>query len=100
MKGYPKNIKTVQDFINLLSTPVYKEKALLELQAIFDLQDDTAERATTLIDPNDESKGWNTEIIDNPMPLYKQKGFTSRQAVIALITEYERKAVKTKYPKR
>ena len=50
MKGYPKTIAVVQDFINLLKMPEYKEQALKDLQAIYDLQDDKAIRATTLID--------------------------------------------------
>ena len=88
MKGYPKTIAVVQDFINLLKMPEYKERALKDLQAIYDLQDDKAIRATTLIDENDPEKGYNTEEVDKPNPVWKQKGFKSRKAVLTLIKKY------------
>ena len=89
MKGYPKFVAMKQDFINLLNMPEYKEQALKDLQAIYDLHDDKAQRATTLIDENNPELGYNTEEIDNPNPVWKQKGFDSRQAVVDLIEEYE-----------
>ncbi len=90
MYGYPKTIATVQDFVNLLNMPEYKAKAMAELQAIHDLDDDKTTRATTLIDENDPEKGFNVEEIDNPNPLWKQKGFSSREEVKELIKEYSR----------
>ena len=85
MKGYPKFVATKQDFINLLNMPEYREQALADLQAIYDLQDDKATRATTLIDESDPEKGYNTEEIENPNPVWKQKGFESRQDIMGLI---------------
>jgi hypothetical protein len=87
MKSYPKYLAVKQDFINLLEDKEFKKQALIELLAIYKLDDSKATKATTLIDPLDPEKGWNTEIIDNPMPMWKQKGFASRQAVADLITE-------------
>ena len=68
MKGYPKHINTIQDFVNLLTDDRFKGQALSELKRIYNLKDAKATRATTLIDPNDEEKGWNIEEITNPMP--------------------------------
>ena len=86
MKGYPKYINCKQDFINLLDEPEYKALALEDLKAIRDLDDDKALRTISI---NEETGEETTEEIDNPMPLWKVKGFTSRQEVADLITEVE-----------
>jgi len=85
MRGFPKHIATVQDFKNLLADDQFKEQALSVLSDIYNLDDSKATRATTPIDPADPHSDWNTEVIDNPMPTWKQKGFVSRQAVADLI---------------
>ena len=87
MRGYPKHINCVQDFNNLLADKDLKRRALVELQKIYTKDDSKALRATTLIDPEDPKSDYNTEEIDNPMPLWKQKGFESREAVAALVTK-------------
>mgnify|MGYP000976215602 CR=1 FL=1 len=87
MKGYPKFIATKQDFINLLGMAEFKDQALADLKAVYELNDDKATRATTPIDPEDPQGGWNTEEIDNPMPVWKQKGFSSRDEVAELIID-------------
>ena len=87
MRGYPKHINCVQDFNNLLADKDLKRRALVELQKIYTKDDLKALRATTLIDPEDPKSDWNTEEIDNPMPLWKQKGFESREAVAELIAK-------------
>lgn len=87
MKGYPKQIATKQDFLNLLKEKEFKTQAIDDLKAIYNLDDSKAVRATTPIDPDDPEKGYNTEIVDNPMPMWKQKGFASRQEVADLITK-------------
>jgi len=87
MKEFPKYIATKQDFINLLADERFKDQTIISLQKIYDMDDSKATRATTLIDPDNPEGGWNTEIINNPMPLWKQKGFASRQAVEDLINE-------------
>ena len=85
MKGYPKHINTTQDFTNLLADDRFKAQALAELERIYNLNDSKATKATTLIDPDDEEKGWNTEEITNSMPEWKLKGFASRNAVNEMI---------------
>ena len=87
MRGYPKTIATKQDFLNLLSTKEFKAQAIEDLKKIYSRDDDKVVRATTLIDPDNPESGYNTEIIDNPMPKWRQKGFVSRQDVADLITE-------------
>jgi hypothetical protein len=86
MKGYPKHIATKQDFINLLAVPEYAAQALADLRIIRDMDDDKALRAISI---NEETGEATTEEIDNPMPLWKAKGFDSRQEVAALIMEVE-----------
>ena len=87
MRGYPKHINCVQDFNNLLADKALKARTLAELQEIYNKDDSKTLRATTLIDPEDPKSDWNTEEIDNPMPLWKQKGFESREAIATLITK-------------
>jgi len=87
MRGFPKHINCVQDFNNLLADKDLKRRAISELQKIYNKDDSKTLRATTLIDPEDPKSDWNTEEIDNPMPLWKQKGFESREAVAALVTK-------------
>ena len=87
MRGYPKYVNCKQDFNNLLADKDLKGRTLAELQKIYTKDDSKALRATTLIDPEDPKSDWNTEEIDNPMPLWKQKGFESRKAVATLITK-------------
>jgi hypothetical protein len=87
VKEYPKHTAVKQDFINLLTIEEFKEQALADLLVIYNLNDDKAIEATTLIDPDDPEKGWNIKTINNPMPIWKQKGFMTRQAVADLIIE-------------
>lgn len=85
MRGYPKHVATKQDHMNLLAMPEYKERTLKDLKELYNTNDDTATRATTLVDPSDESKGQNVVQIKNPNPLWKQKGFASRQEVADIV---------------
>ena len=84
MRGFPRVIATKQDFINLLAEPEFKDQAKNELMNIYELDDDKITRATTPKDPDNPMSDFNTEIIDNPMPLWKQKGFSSRKEVLEL----------------
>jgi hypothetical protein len=86
MKGYPKYINCKQDYLNLLAEPEFKAQALDDLRAIRDLDDDKALRVVSM---NEETGEATTEEIDNPMPLWKVKGFDSRQDVADLITAQE-----------
>jgi hypothetical protein len=83
MKGYPKHVATKQDFINLLADPGYRDQALADLAAIRDLVDEKASRTLSI----NEDGTAVTEEIENPMPLWKIKGFSSRMEVAALIAE-------------
>ncbi|MEN6421338.1 MAG: hypothetical protein ABFD76_05265 [Smithella sp.] len=86
MKGYPKHINCKQDFINLLSEPEHQAQALADLIVIRDMDDDKALRTVSIDETTGEAV---TEEIDNPMPLWKVKGFSSRQDVTDLIAEVE-----------
>lgn len=85
MRGYPKCVATKQDYANLLAMPEHKARASEELKNIVSLNDSMVRKATTPIDPNDHSKGYNTKEIENPMPSWKQKGFASRQEVADIV---------------
>ena len=86
MIGYPKHINCKQDYLNLLAEPEFKEQALADLRAIRDLDDDKALRVVSMIEETGEA---TTEEIDNPMPLWKIKGFSSRLDVADLIVAQE-----------
>jgi len=86
MKGYPKYINCKQDFINLLAEPEHQAQAIEDLKVIRDMDDDKALRVVSM---DEETGEETTEEIDNPMPLWKVKGFSSRQEVTDLITEVE-----------
>lgn len=85
MRGYPKVIATKQDFINLLALPECKEQALVDLKAVYDLQDDTMERVVSY-DKDEAGQMTNvvTETVPAPMPKWKRMGFASRQDVMDL----------------
>ena len=85
MRGYPKHVATKQDFLNLLSMPEYKAKAITDLKSIADLKDDKATIATTLKDSKNPEKGFNTKTIDNPNPVWKQKGFKNKKEILDLV---------------
>ena len=86
MRGYPRLIATKQDFINLLAVPEFKAQALSDLQAVYDLQDDTLERVVSF-DTDDKGQMINivTETVDAPMPKWKRMGFESRAEILNLM---------------
>ena len=112
MRGYPKHINCKQDFLNLLEMPEHRERAKADLWKLQALDDSKATRVCvrkvqnpdageeytvpgggmggegpiTFIRPDTIEEEY-TEEIDNPMPLWKQKGFESREAVAALVTK-------------
>ncbi len=86
MRGYPKYIATRQDFVNLLAIQEFRDRALEDMKSIYNLPDDTCVR---VFSGSPESGDLVTEVIENPMPLWKIKGFESRQSLAALISEYE-----------
>jgi len=91
MKGYPNHFNTKQDYLNILELPEYRSRCLEELRRIRDLKDDRILKATTTtqIDPENFESDWKMEEIKNPNPVWKQKGFASRQEVRNLIKNYE-----------
>lgn len=82
MKGYPKTMGTKQDFLNLLSMKEFKERALADLKVISEMADDKTIR---VVSGSEETKNLVTEEIENPMPLWKKKGFQNRQEVADII---------------
>jgi len=85
MRGYPKVIATKADFLYLLAMPEYKDQALADLKAIYELQDDTMEVVKSS-DTDDQGKMVNviTETVPAPMPKWRRMGFESRQDVLDL----------------
>ncbi|MFA5424697.1 MAG: hypothetical protein WC374_12660, partial [Phycisphaerae bacterium] len=70
----------------LLAEPELKAQALEDLKAIRDLDDSKALRVVSMNEKTGEAK---TEEIDNPMPLWKVKGFARREDVAELIVAQE-----------
>ena len=86
MRGYPKFIATKKDFANLMAMPEYKDQAAKELAAIRDLDDD---KAIQVVSSTTDEQGKETVItkeIDNALPVYKIKGFKSRQEISDLLS--------------
>jgi hypothetical protein len=81
MIGYPKHIATVRDYENLLAVPEFRARVLADLEAIRDADDAIALRVISVLEAGVEE----TEEIENPMPLWKVKGFASREAVAEMI---------------
>ena len=96
MKGYPKHFATKQDYLNILEFPKFREQCLSDLKSILDTKDDTTLVATTPIDPKDPNSEWNTKTVTNPNPLWKQKGFFSRNEIEKLIQKYQKGVSKEK----
>lgn len=83
MQGYPKVVAVKQDYINLLNIPEYKAQALSDLQKLADFNDEPVKKSVG-ISQDDESY----ILVDNPNPIYKQKGFATKQEVRDLIIQY------------
>ena len=65
MKGYPKNIATKQDFINLLAMPEYREMAEKELRVLQGMSDDTVEK---VVSSKTDAKGNMTDVVTETIP--------------------------------
>ena len=85
MKGFPRVIRTKQDWINCLEDASLKKTALDKLQNIYDTEDDYVVR---VVSGSEETKDLKTEKIENPMPLYKMRGFGTKQELKDLIDKY------------
>lgn len=86
MNGYPKYINCKQDYLNLLAMPDFKARTIEDLKVIRDMDD---EKALRVVSMNEETGEATTEEIDNPMPLWRVKGFASREEVAELIAAQE-----------
>jgi len=89
MRGYPKVIATKQDYLNLLSMPEYRERALAELAALFELDDD---EITVCKDRKnrDIHAERATEQKPNRLPTWRRKGFASRNEIEHLVKQHRR----------
>jgi hypothetical protein len=85
MKGYPRVIATKADIENLLADPEFKDRALADLKAVIDLEDDTMERVVSY-DQDEAGRMINvkTETIPAFMPKWRRMGFESRDAALDL----------------
>jgi hypothetical protein len=85
MKGYPRVIATRTDFENLLADPDFQARALVDLKAVVDLDDDTVERVVSY-DQDEAGKMINIvkETVPAPMPKWRHMGFESREAALDL----------------
>jgi hypothetical protein len=83
MRGYPKVIATKQDFLNLLAEPEFRDRALIDLSAVYGLKDDTvAVVKSSATDAKGQMTNVVTETIPAPNPLWKSMGFESRGEVL------------------
>ena len=85
MRGFPRVIRTKQDWINCLEDERLKKKALDKLQRIYETDDDYV---VQVVSGSKETKDLVTKKIENPMPLYKMRGFGTRQELKDLIDKY------------
>jgi hypothetical protein len=92
MRGYPKRIATKRDFENLISMPEYKDRALADLEKIIENSPAKIKKAVAPVDAKKPDGEWETEEIDNPLPLWKLKGFKSKKAVTDLIGKHKGQA--------
>jgi len=88
MRGFPKQIATKQDYLNLLAMPEYRATALADLKALLGLDDDT------IIALKDRKIGDLHEVREtiekpNPYPRWRQKGFLSKEEVKKYIAAAE-----------
>ena len=85
MKGYPKVIATKADFENLLAEPEFRVRAVADLTAVADLDDDTMERVVNFaLDEAGKMINIIKETVPAPLPRWKRLGFASRQEAVDL----------------
>lgn len=86
MRGLPKHFNNPKDYENTIRIyPHLKEQVLEHLRAIADAGDD---KAIGVVSGSEETGDLATEEIENPMPLWKQKGFVSREDLRDLIGQH------------
>jgi hypothetical protein len=82
MHGYPEIVATKQDFINLLSMPEYRSRAKKDLEKLSKINDSIV---TQVVSGSEETKDLIQKQIKNPKPIWKMKGFPSREDVDDLL---------------
>ena len=81
MKGYPRVIATRADFEYLLADPEFKARALVDLKAVVDLEDDTMERVKSYdLDAAGKMINVVKETVPAPIPKWRRMGFATREA--------------------
>jgi len=94
MKGYPKYFATKEDYENILRDfPEWRGRVKEELKALLEIKDDKVTRAVRPINPDDPESEWETELIDNPLSRWKQKGFKTKKALDELIAKAEKEEI-------
>lgn len=83
MRGYPKYIATKQDIINLLAIPEFRKQAQADMAKFLVVTDDKVTRTISIDALTNVAV---TEVIDNPSPLYKVKGFETRKILSDLVS--------------
>jgi len=86
MRGYPKHVATKTDFDNLLKMSEFKTQALADLKRLQAVDD---AKVIRVISGSEEEKNLVTKEIDNPNPIWKQKGFSTKKALNDLISTKE-----------
>lgn len=91
MKGYPKYFATKEDYENIIRDfPEYQKRVKEELKELRKIKDDKVTRAVRPIDPDDPMSDWETEVIENPLPRWKQKGFKRKKELDEVIDKLEK----------
>lgn len=89
MIGFPSVIATKDDYLNLLQDPEFHDQALTDLTSLRDFDDSKVTVAVTTGDDPMNINNTETEEINNPNPLWKQKGFESWQDVADTVEAYQ-----------
>ena len=91
MKGYPKtpfDLLTKQDYEHLAADPRFRERALADLQRLYDIDDEYVERVIELADPADPESVDVTERIKNPgTRATHRSGFKNHAEISAKLAE-------------
>jgi hypothetical protein len=86
MRGFPRHINSKQDIDQLIrDCPGLKPKVHEYLTRILE-EPDMVTQATTPIDPEHPENGYNTILIPNPNPLWKQLGYQDKAEVTAALS--------------
>ena len=82
---YPAYVATKQDYINLLSMPEHRDRALAELRQLAKIDD---AYSTRVVSGSEDEKSLVTETVSTPRPMWLRKRFKSRDEVLEIINTY------------